>query len=170
MLLPTKKTHLSCLGLLADLSEMSLENGARQQGRTRSQSIAISGPKTPRPSIANNYSSSPEIEFFAAPQRTRHASRWKEDWEELEMLVSSLHLFYCVGAHLRLHLYVRGKELSDQLSRLATRLTRATTQVRFSCCPSAVVFILKRYQTNQSRKSNFGLPKAITKYSGKSTH
>ena len=87
MLLPTKKTHMSCLGLLADLSEMSLQNGTAQHGRMRSQSIAVSGPKTPRASIANNYSSSPEIEYFVPPQRTRQASRWKEDWEELEMLV-----------------------------------------------------------------------------------
>lgn len=88
MLMPTKKTHLSCLGLLADLSEVHLQNGTPQlvkvQGRIRSHSIAIPGPRTPRPS---QYSGSPEKEYFRAPQRARQASRWKEDWEELEMLV-----------------------------------------------------------------------------------
>jgi translation initiation factor 2-alpha kinase 4 len=95
MIMPTKKTHVSCLGLLADLSDMSLHNGTTQQGRARSQSIAVSGPKTPRVSAAaNNYSSSPEKEYFVAPQRTRQASRWKEDWEELEMLVRLSHLSF----------------------------------------------------------------------------
>lgn len=88
MLLPTKKTHVSCLGLLADLSEMSLHSEPSQLARARAQSIAISGPKTPRPSnTANSYSSSPEHEYFRVPPRTRQASRWKEDWEELELLV-----------------------------------------------------------------------------------
>lgn len=32
---------------------------------------------------------SPEIEYFRMPPKTRQASRWKEDWEELELLVSS---------------------------------------------------------------------------------
>jgi len=34
-----------------------------------------------------NYGNSPEKDSFRPPQRTRHASRWKEDWEELELLV-----------------------------------------------------------------------------------
>jgi translation initiation factor 2-alpha kinase 4 len=88
MLLPTKKTHMSCLGLLANLADMSLQSGTTQHQRVRSQSIAVSGPKTPRASTATNYSSSPEIEYFTPLQKTRQASRWKEDWEELEMLVS----------------------------------------------------------------------------------
>lgn len=88
LLLPTKKTHISCMGLLAELSEMSLHNQATPYGKFRSQSIAISGPKTPRASTSNHYSSSPEKEYFRPPlPRTRHASRWKEDWEELELLV-----------------------------------------------------------------------------------
>lgn len=90
MLAPTKKAHASCLGLLADLSEMSLRNGTSQQGRMRAQSIAVPGPKTPRPSNSHNYNSSPENDYFRIPPRTRQASRWKEDWEELELLVSIL--------------------------------------------------------------------------------
>jgi hypothetical protein len=31
--------------------------------------------------------SSPEMDFFRRPERPRQASRWKEDWEELELLV-----------------------------------------------------------------------------------
>lgn len=91
MLLPTKKTHVSCLGLLGDLSEMSLRGETTQFGRLRTQSIAMSGPKTPRASTANHYGSSPEKEYFRAPPRTRQASRWKEDWEELELLVRVSH-------------------------------------------------------------------------------
>jgi hypothetical protein len=42
-------------------------------------------PKTPVP---QSYGSSPEIDYFRAPiQRRQQASRWKEDWEELELLV-----------------------------------------------------------------------------------
>jgi hypothetical protein len=42
-------------------------------------------PKTPMPFT---HGGSPEIDFFNVSQRVRHASRWKEDWEELELLVS----------------------------------------------------------------------------------
>ena len=44
------------------------------------------GPRTP---LGNShiYGTSPENDYFRAPPRTRHASRWKEDWEELELLV-----------------------------------------------------------------------------------
>jgi hypothetical protein len=31
---------------------------------------------------------SPEADYFRTPQSVRHTSRWKEDWEELELLVS----------------------------------------------------------------------------------
>jgi hypothetical protein len=132
MLLPTKKTHVSCLGLLADLSEMSSHNETTQLGRTRAQSIAVSGPKTPRASTANNYGNSPEKEFFTAPQRTRQASRWKEDWEELEMLVRLISLSTMVVLTLLLH--IRAKVLSGQLSKLATKSTRGYMQVRLSSC------------------------------------
>ncbi|KAJ6518529.1 kinase-like domain-containing protein [Mycena vulgaris] len=78
MLFPSKKNHLSCLSLLADLAEAPL-----------STAVAIKSPlvssfdlKTPMP----GHHGSPEIEFFRGPQRDRQASRWKEDWEELELL------------------------------------------------------------------------------------
>ncbi|KAI5992946.1 kinase-like domain-containing protein [Pisolithus albus] len=34
----------------------------------------------------NMFEFSPEKDYFRAPPRTRQASRWKEDWEELELL------------------------------------------------------------------------------------
>ncbi|KAG2126151.1 kinase-like domain-containing protein [Suillus cothurnatus] len=39
--------------------------------------------RTPKP---NGHSGSPENDYFRIPQRTAPASRWKEDWEELELL------------------------------------------------------------------------------------
>ncbi|EEB90560.1 hypothetical protein MPER_11215 [Moniliophthora perniciosa FA553] len=41
------------------------------------------GPKTP---TAMNVGNSPEIEYFRPAMAARHTSRWKEDWEELELL------------------------------------------------------------------------------------
>ncbi|KAJ6593628.1 kinase-like domain-containing protein [Mycena capillaripes] len=79
MLFPSKKNHLSCLSLLADLAEAPLTAAVSV---TKSPSIPSYEPKTPMP---GKYGS-PEIEYFRAPQRDRQASRWKEDWEELELL------------------------------------------------------------------------------------
>jgi len=43
-------------------------------------------PKTPVPQA---YGSSPEVDYFRASiERRQQVSRWKEDWEELELLVS----------------------------------------------------------------------------------
>jgi translation initiation factor 2-alpha kinase 4 len=72
MLVHAKK--VSCLSLLADrlypyLSFLRLFPDVR----------------TPNP---NGYSGSPEKDYFQVPQRIAPASRWKEDWEELELLVS----------------------------------------------------------------------------------
>lgn len=35
----------------------------------------------------NHHGTSPVKDYFRAPPSTRQASRWKEDWEELELLV-----------------------------------------------------------------------------------
>jgi hypothetical protein len=41
-----------------------------------------------RTPVPRAYASSPEIDYFRAPiMRRQQASRWKEDWEELELLV-----------------------------------------------------------------------------------
>ncbi|KAJ7668466.1 kinase-like domain-containing protein [Mycena polygramma] len=77
MLFPPKKNHLSCLSLLADLAEAPLTTAVSVSPLVPSFEL-----KTP---LAGKYGS-PEVEFFRAPQRDRQASRWKEDWEELELL------------------------------------------------------------------------------------
>ena len=41
--------------------------------------------RTPKP---NGFSGSPQKDYFQVHQRVAPASRWKEDWEELELLVS----------------------------------------------------------------------------------
>ncbi len=48
------------------------------------------GPKTP---TLQGISSSPESDYFRGPPPSArsHVSRWKEDWEELELLVSYLY-------------------------------------------------------------------------------
>lgn len=35
----------------------------------------------------NHYATSPEKDYPRIPPSTKQASRWKEDWEELELLV-----------------------------------------------------------------------------------
>ncbi|KAH7923751.1 Serine/threonine-protein kinase [Leucogyrophana mollusca] len=81
MLSLSKKSHVSCLSLLADLASMTFH----PPSRTQTPSIPVSGPRTPM-NNGHNYANSPEKEYFQALSRTRQASRWKEDWEELELL------------------------------------------------------------------------------------
>ncbi|SJL11916.1 uncharacterized protein ARMOST_15330 [Armillaria ostoyae] len=76
MLVPPKKSHTTCLTLLAGFAETSLH---RTQ---RSLSISMSEPKTPMYAAV---SGSPEFDYFRGAM-FRQASRWKEDWEELELL------------------------------------------------------------------------------------
>ncbi|EGN96497.1 hypothetical protein SERLA73DRAFT_162262 [Serpula lacrymans var. lacrymans S7.3] len=78
MLVPGKKTHVSCPSLLADLAAMSFHSTAT----SRTPSITVSGLKAPMYS-SHTHSSSPEKDYFRTPAGTRQASRWKEDWEEL---------------------------------------------------------------------------------------
>ena len=41
-----------------------------------------------RTPVHRAYATSPEIDYFRAPNmRGQQASRWKEDWEEMELLV-----------------------------------------------------------------------------------
>ncbi|KAJ7432513.1 kinase-like domain-containing protein [Mycena galericulata] len=79
MLFPSKKNHVSCLSLLADLAEAPLSTGI---SIAKSPLVSTFDLKTPMPRIHG----SPEMEFFRGPQRDRQSSRWKEDWEELELL------------------------------------------------------------------------------------
>lgn len=98
MLVDSKKNGISCMSLLSELAEASMaEESFRTPHNSRTIPISMSArsgmetfdPRTPVPSM---YYGSPEIEYFATRamrQAQRHASRWKDDWEELELLVSS---------------------------------------------------------------------------------
>ncbi|KAF8060720.1 kinase-like domain-containing protein [Lyophyllum atratum] len=83
MILPSKKTHSSCLSLLGDLAESSLQN--RTQTPAKTPSIPMTADlRTPKPFMAEGSPESPS--YFPPPPRPQHVSRWKEDWEELELL------------------------------------------------------------------------------------
>lgn len=82
MLSSSKKSQVSCLSLLADLASMSLTLPTR----TNTPSISVPGPGT-MTGNGSHYGTSPEKDYFRVPPSTRQASRWKEDWEELELLV-----------------------------------------------------------------------------------
>ncbi|THH28609.1 hypothetical protein EUX98_g5583 [Antrodiella citrinella] len=77
-MLTSLKKSVSCFSLLAELSGAQVNNGPR------SPTIPIAGPKTPMPH--SQFFGSPESDYFRAPPPLRRQSRWKEDWEELELL------------------------------------------------------------------------------------
>ncbi|KAF8625130.1 hypothetical protein AX15_005537 [Amanita polypyramis BW_CC] len=80
MIEPPKRSHITCLTLLADLAEAS-------RHMQKSAPIAIIEPvRTPRVAPPSAYGTSPETDHFRMQERPRQASRWKEDWEELELL------------------------------------------------------------------------------------
>ena len=81
MLSSSKKSQMSCLSLLADLASMSLTST-----RVNTPAIPVPVPRTPIPH-RSNYGTSPEKDYHLVTPRARQASRWKEDWEELELLV-----------------------------------------------------------------------------------
>ncbi|TFK23737.1 other/PEK/GCN2 protein kinase [Coprinopsis marcescibilis] len=94
MLSPTKKYNISCMSLLSELAEdkammmhqQHSPNSSRAQLSSRAIPISASGdPRTPVPSM---YYGSPEVDYMTHQRvmRPRHASRWKDDWEELELL------------------------------------------------------------------------------------
>ncbi|KAL0961127.1 hypothetical protein HGRIS_006101 [Hohenbuehelia grisea] len=79
MVLPGKKIP-TCLSLLGDLASMSFHSVP-----ARSPTIPFHVPKTPM--ATGNLSSSPEIDYFWMPSPSRQqVSRWKNDFEELELL------------------------------------------------------------------------------------
>jgi translation initiation factor 2-alpha kinase 4 len=99
MLVHAKK--VSCLSLLADLASAAPLQSPRRvgsptvipfTGNGNADSLFLylscllrsTDVRTP---IPNGYFGSPEKDYFV-PQRFAPASRWKEDWEELELLVS----------------------------------------------------------------------------------
>ncbi|KAF8148631.1 kinase-like domain-containing protein [Crassisporium funariophilum] len=78
MLQPPKKNHVTCLSLLAELTEGTLQSPYT----SRTIPMSSSDPKTPMPM----HFGSPDPDYFRMPARAKQASRWKEDWEELELL------------------------------------------------------------------------------------
>ncbi|KAI9457648.1 kinase-like domain-containing protein [Lactarius psammicola] len=72
-----KRKYTSCATILMELDQISFT-------KSRVIAIPISDQRTPVP---HAYASSPEIDYFRTPiLRRQQASRWKEDWEELELL------------------------------------------------------------------------------------
>ncbi|RDB27411.1 eIF-2-alpha kinase GCN2 [Hypsizygus marmoreus] len=79
MILPTKKNQ-SCLSLLGDLAQTSHQSASR----TLPAMPLSADPRTPMPT----HQGSPEMPsyFQAGPPAPRYSSRWKTDFEELELL------------------------------------------------------------------------------------
>ena len=139
MLIPPKKGQVTCLSLLSELAEASCQSPVTSKsipnyfnagvyypypcGRSRPPDCWWLDPKTPM-----NFGS-PDLEYFRMPASAArsHTSRWKEDWEELELLVRLFLLppspdsYCCVG--------YRAKGPLAQSSKLEIRLTRGSTQV-----------------------------------------
>ncbi|KAG2137935.1 kinase-like domain-containing protein [Suillus clintonianus] len=81
MLVHAKK--VSCLSLLAELASAAPLQSPRRIGSPTAIPFLSTDLRTPKP---NGDFGSPEKDYFRVPQRTAPASRWKEDWEELELL------------------------------------------------------------------------------------
>ncbi|KAG2365174.1 kinase-like domain-containing protein [Suillus spraguei] len=81
MLMHAKK--VSCLSLLAELASAAPLQCPRRIGIPATIPFISTDVRTPR---SNGHFGSPENDYFRVPQRTAPASRWKEDWEELELL------------------------------------------------------------------------------------
>ncbi|KAG0696775.1 hypothetical protein DFH29DRAFT_949716 [Suillus ampliporus] len=81
MLVHAKKA--SCLSLLAELASAVPLQSPRRIGSPAAIPFVSADLRTPKP---NGYFGSPEKDYFRVPQRVAPASRWKEDWEELELL------------------------------------------------------------------------------------
>ncbi|KAJ3481924.1 hypothetical protein NLI96_g7338 [Meripilus lineatus] len=77
MLFPVRKNAVTAFSLLAELRGATSSNGSR------SPVISIAGPKTP---VLPAFVGSPESDYFRAPPPKQSQSRWKSDWEELELL------------------------------------------------------------------------------------
>lgn len=92
--------------------------------------VLIEIDQDPRTPIPQAYGSSPEVDYFRAPiQRRQQASRWKEDWEELELLVRVIihRSTWCQSSHL---MDGRVAARSAPWSKHATKLTLESTRVR----------------------------------------
>ncbi|KAI0077507.1 Serine/threonine-protein kinase [Panus rudis PR-1116 ss-1] len=81
MLAPTNKKGVTCFSLMTELAGVVFSHAQK------SPTIPISiGPKTPMPH-QYQFNGSPESDYFKPPPpKVRQSSRWKDDWEELELL------------------------------------------------------------------------------------
>lgn len=87
MLVQNKKHPVSCLGLLADIQGHSLDIVNRHTPAMPIPGSASVRTPVPKTATYQPFNGSPETDYFRMPPpRARHASRWKEDWEELELL------------------------------------------------------------------------------------
>ena len=105
-----KRNQISCSSLLTDLAGRTARpEPPRSAGMpipnfgnefyiffVHLSLTSLAEPKTPLPS----FSMSPETDYFRPAQSTRHSSRWKEDWEELELLVRLSTSLTFVDSHL----------------------------------------------------------------------
>ncbi|CAK5281348.1 unnamed protein product [Mycena citricolor] len=73
LLSPSKRNPVSCISVLADLASAPL-------------TAALPVMKKPRTPMPGKFGSPENDYFIRPPQRDRQSSRWKEDWEELELL------------------------------------------------------------------------------------
>lgn len=174
MLIQNKK-HVSCLSLLADLKGFSLElaqprtpaipipgrigfllsdSDAQAWTLAGSASMRTPGPKTPMYHPPNG---SPETEYFRAPPpRTRHTSRWKEDWEELELLVSNRPS----SSKLPTDITWQGRGAFGSVVKARNKIDSRIYAGIWIVSSSIIVALIRRCQ---SRKLDFGLARAITR-------
>jgi hypothetical protein len=84
--------------------------------------VLIGNHQDPRTPVSQAYGSSPEVDYFRASiQRRQQASRWKEDWEELELLVRVIYCWtWCEAA-----LSVDGR-VAARLARWSKHVTKST--------------------------------------------
>ena len=97
---------------------------------------------------------SPDPDYFRVSGVKPTSSRWKEDWEELELLVSCL--FVCLfffQQHLLIVIVCRGKEHLGQSLKLVTRLIRESTQVSY--IPSSTLAFLNGSFSEKDSSQNY---------------
>jgi eukaryotic translation initiation factor 2-alpha kinase 4 len=103
MLVLGKRSQISCSSILADLAGRAPRPEPIRAAGVPIPNIGdehctlecisnvdvIAEPKTP---WSASFSTSPETDYFRSPPSLRRSSRWKEDWEELELLVGLIYL------------------------------------------------------------------------------
>ena len=152
MLQPYRKNHVTCLSLLSELTEGTSRTPAVNRTMPTSANgmfffiwflklfsllicSILKDARTPLPIQLG----SPDPDYFRVSGRVKPASsRWKEDWEELELLVSLSRVFSFSATFID-DVSCREKEPLGRSLKLVTRLTRGYTQVSvisailFSC-------------------------------------